>query len=58
MESFEGYRVSRMGFGDDLTFYEAVMEYTQTDGTAVRVNQCVVDRWKDGKIVSERFFHA
>ena len=56
--SFGGYRVSSVGFGDDTTFYQAVMEYTQKDGKEVRVDQCVVDEWRDGKIVSERFYHA
>ena len=55
--SFGGYRVSAVGFGDDTTFYQAVMEYTQTDGQEVRVDQCVVDTWRNGKIVSERFYH-
>jgi ketosteroid isomerase-like protein len=56
--TFGGYRVSNVGFGDDTVFYQAVMEYTQTDGKEVRVDQCVVDTWRDGKIVSERFYHA
>ncbi len=55
---FGGYRVSEVGFGEDTSFYQAVMEYTQKDGTKVRVDQCVVDKWRDGKIVSERFYHA
>lgn len=55
--AFGGYSVSSVGFGDDITFYEAVMEYTLKDGTDVRVVQCVVDRWRDGKIISERFYH-
>ena len=56
--AFGGYRVSNVGFGKDTTFYQAVMEYTQRDGTEVRVDQCVVDEWRDGKIVSERFYHG
>jgi hypothetical protein len=56
--AFGGYRVSSVGFGDDTTYYQAVMEYTQKDGTEVRVDQCVVDTWRDGKIVSERFYHG
>ena len=56
--SFGGYRVSGIGIGADTTYYQAVMEYTLKDGTEVRVDQCVVDEWRDGKIVSERFYHA
>lgn len=55
---FGGYRVDSVGFGDDTTYYQAVMEYTQKNGEKVRVDQCVVSKWRDGKIVSERFYHA
>jgi len=55
---FGGYQVSSVGAAADKTFYEAVMEYTQKDGAKVRVEQCVVDTWKDGRIVHERFYHA
>ena len=55
---FRGYDVSAIGAGGDKTFYESVMEYVQKDGQTVRVQQCVVDTWKDGKIVHERFYHA
>ncbi len=55
---FGGYRVSSIGYGDDTTYYQAIMEYTIKDGTEVRVDQCVVDQWRDGKIVSQRFYHA
>lgn len=56
--AFGGYTVTSVGFGDDTTYYQAVMEYTTKDGTEVRVDQCVVDTWRDGKIVSERFYHG
>lgn len=56
--AFGGYSVSSVGFGDNTSYYQAVMEYTQKDGQQVRVDQCVVDTWRDGKIVSERFYHG
>ncbi len=56
--SFGGYHVSKVGYGEDTTFYEAVMDFTLKDGTEVHMEQCVVDTWRDGKIVSERFYHA
>ena len=55
---FKGYSVSSVGSSDDKTYYESVMEFVQKDGTEVRMQQCVVDTWKDGKIVHERFYHA
>ena len=55
---FGGYSVSSTAVAGDKTFYEAVMEYTPKDGDPVRVQQCVVDTWRNGKIVHERFYHA
>ncbi len=56
--TFGGYVVSSTGVGEDTTYYQAVMSYTLKDGTDVKVDQCVVDTWRDGKIVSQRFYHA
>ena len=55
---FRGYTVSSVGVGENKSFYESVLEFVQTDGKEVRMQQCVVDTWKDGKIVHERFYHA
>jgi len=55
---FRGYTVTSSAVAGDKTFYEGVMEFV-TDGTnVVRVEQVVVDTWKDGQIVHERFYHA
>lgn len=55
---FIRYEVKDYAVNGNVTFYEGVMEYVQTDGVHVKVEQAVVDRWEDGKIVSERFYHA
>ena len=55
---FRGYRVSSSAIGEDKTFYEGVMEFVTKGGEVVRVEQAVVDTWRDGKIVHERFYHA
>ena len=55
---FRGYTVTSSAVAGDKTFYEGVMEFV-TDGTnVVKVEQVVVDTWKDGQIVHERFYHA
>jgi hypothetical protein len=55
---FRGYRVSSFAVAGDKTFYEGVMEFVTEGGKEVLVEQVVVDTWKDGKIVHERFYHA
>ncbi len=55
---FIRYEVTDYAVNGDVSFYEGVMEYVQKDGVHVKVEQAVIDRWENGKIVSERFYHA
>ena len=56
---FIGYKVlSGPAVKGDTTFYEAVMEFVTDDGTHNKFEQAVRSQWKDGKIVSERYYHA
>jgi len=41
----------------DVSFSEWVMEVTFKNGYRYKVEQVAVRRWKDGKIVHERFFY-
>ena len=44
------------GGGSGVVFYEAIMQWDQSDKGHVTVNQVVVERWKDGKIAHIRFY--
>lgn len=55
---FIRYEAFNTAVNGNVSFYEGVMEYVQKDGVHVKVEQTVVDKWEDGKIVSERFYHA
>ena len=55
---FIRYEVTDYAVNGNVSFYEGVMEYIQKDGQHITVEQAVVDRWEEGKIVSERFYHA
>ena len=55
---WQRFEVTAKGIGDDVTFYETVMEWVTTDGTPVHVEQVVVAKWQDGKIIHERFYHS
>jgi len=55
---FIRYEVHGKALNNDTTFYSATMEYVEKSGTHVKVEQTVVSKWENGKIISERFYHA
>jgi ketosteroid isomerase-like protein len=57
VKEWKGFRVSASGVGDNVTFYECVMEFIATNGQPVRLEQVSVAKWKNGKIVNERFYY-
>jgi ketosteroid isomerase-like protein len=44
--------------GVNVSFIEYSFEFVNTDGETVVYDQAAVQRWRDGKIVSERFYHG
>lgn len=57
VKEWKGFDVTAKGAGDDVTFYETVMDWITTDGTPVHVEQVVVAKWQDGRIIHERYYH-
>jgi len=57
VKEWRGFEVTAHGGDDNVTFYETVMDWIATDGTPVHVEQAVIAKWRDGKIVHERFYH-
>ncbi len=57
VKEWQHFDVTAKGIGEDVTFYETVMDWVATDGTPVHVEQVVVAKWQDGKITYERFYH-
>jgi hypothetical protein len=57
VKKWQRFDVTAKGFGDDVTFYETVMDWVTTDGTPVHVEQVVVAKWQDGQITHERYYH-
>jgi len=55
---FVRYEVISSAVNGNVSFYEGIMEYVEKSGTRVKVEQAVVDRWENGKIVIERFYHS
>lgn len=43
---------------EGVAIIEYAFEFTNTDGKKVTYEQATVQRWENGKIVSERFYHG
>ena len=57
VKEWQRFDVTAKSVGEDVTFYETVMDWVTTDDTPVHVEQVVVARWEDGKITHERYYH-
>ena len=58
VKEFKNFEVTALAVGDDVSFYEIVMDWVTTDGQEMHLEQVSVARWKDGKIIHERFYYA
>jgi hypothetical protein len=43
--------------GDNVTFYECTIDFIATTGQPVHMEQVSVAKWKNGKIVHERYYY-
>lgn len=57
VEAFHGAAVLATGVGDDVSFAEWSMDLTLKGVGRIKLEQVHVRRWKNGKIVHERFYH-
>jgi len=57
VKEWKGFDVKAFGTGDDVTFYECTLDFIATNGQPVHMEQVSVARWRNGKIVHERFYY-
>ncbi len=57
LESFNDGKLVSSAVNGDVTFGEWFMDVTFKGGQNAKLSQVAVRRWKDGKIVSERFYY-
>ena len=57
IKEFHGARLGAVAVGDGVTFSEWTFDMTFQDGTRVANPQVTRRRWKDGKVVHERFYY-
>lgn len=57
VKEWKGFNVTAQGVGDNVTFYECSLDFIATSGQPVHMEQVVVAKWRNGKIVHERFYY-
>lgn len=57
VKEWKGFNVTASGVGDNATFYESTMDFIATNGQPVHLEQVSVAKWRNGKIVHERFYY-
>jgi hypothetical protein len=57
VEQFHGGQVLASGHGGDVSFTESEMDVTLKGVGRITMVQVAVRRWKNGKLVHERFYH-
>ncbi len=57
VEAFNGGSVKASAVNGDVSFSEWEMDITFKGGRRVKMSQVAVRKWKNGKIVHERFFY-
>jgi len=61
VKELKGFTITASSVGDNVTFYESTYESTSdfvtTGGEPGHVEQVSVAKWKNGKIVHERFYY-
>jgi len=55
---FRGAEVKAVAIGDNVSIVEWFYDYTHKEWGKVTHHQVAVQRWKDGKIVHERFYYG
>ena len=57
VKEWKGFDVLAKAASNDLSFVENRIEFVATNGQTVKMQQVSVARWRDGKIVAERFYY-
>lgn len=57
VKEWKGFNVAASAVGDNVTFYECSLDFIATNGQSVHMEQVVVSRWNNGKIIHERFYY-
>ncbi|WHZ26621.1 MAG: hypothetical protein OJF51_001416 [Nitrospira sp.] len=57
VKEWKGFNVTASAVGDNVTFYECTIDFIATTGQPVHMEQVSVAKWKNGKIIHERYYY-
>lgn len=57
VKEWKGFTVRALATDGDVSFMECAADFLAVDGKDVHMEQVAVARWRDGKIVHERFYY-
>ncbi len=57
VKEWKSFNVLATAVNGDVSFCENVIEYIAIDGSHVKQHQVSVARWRNGKIIHERFYY-
>ena len=57
VKELKGFNVTAQGADDNVTFYESTADFIATNDQLMHVEQVSVAKWKNDKIVHERFYY-
>ena len=57
VKEWRGFAVKALAVDGDVSFMESTIDFVAQDGKDVHIEQVSVARWRDGKIVHERFYY-
>ena len=57
VKEWKGYTVKALAAAGDVAMIESAMDFINTEGKPVHMEQVSVQRWRNGKVVHERFYY-
>ena len=57
VKAFKSFETPAIAVGDGVSLYENAMDWTDVNDNDIHIEQVAVQKWKDGKIVHERFYY-
>jgi ketosteroid isomerase-like protein len=57
VKEWKGFNVTASAAGDNVTFYECTMDFIAANGQPVHMEEVVVTKWRNGKIIHERYYY-
>jgi hypothetical protein len=57
VKEFRSFETPAVAIGDGVSTYENAMSWISVDGQEIAMEQVAVQKWKDGKIIHERFYY-